>query len=76
MTKTILPKKNPNKLLSVTEAGVLIGYSKTKMYELVRQNRIPHRRIGAYPGSNTGKIVIIESELMDWWHQQKKGGGE
>lgn len=48
--------------LSVQEAADLIGISKPKMFDLLRDGEIPHKRIGK-------KILISHQVLVDWINQ-------
>ena len=45
--------------LTVREAADMIGISKPKMYELIREGEIPSIHIGK-------KIVIARQALLDW----------
>ncbi|MBR1529930.1 MAG: helix-turn-helix domain-containing protein [Oscillospiraceae bacterium] len=51
------------KCISPTEAAKLIGIGRTKFYALLKENQIPHIRIGH-------RILIPVKELENWIHQQ------
>ena len=51
------------KCLSPAEAAKLIGIGRTKFYALLKENQIPHIRIGH-------RILIPVKELENWIHQQ------
>ena len=49
--------------INPTEAAKQLHISRTKMYELLRQNVIPHVRLGR-------RILIPTKELEHWLHEQ------
>ena len=49
--------------INPTEAAKQLHISRTKMYELLRQNVIPHVRLGR-------RILIPTKELERWLHEQ------
>ncbi len=53
--------------LSVREAAELIGISKPKMYELIREGEIPSIHIGK-------KIVIARQAFLDWLSEGDNNG--
>ena len=53
--------------LSVREAAELIGISKPKMYELIREGEIPSIHVGK-------KIVIARQALRDWLSEGDNNG--
>ena len=56
--------KVPSQLcINPTEAAGQLHISRTKMYELLRQNVIPHVRLGR-------RILIPTKELERWLHEQ------
>ena len=53
--------------VSVREAAEMIGISKAKMYELIRENEIPSIHVGK-------KIVIPRQALLDWLSEGDNNG--
>ena len=53
--------------LSVREAAEMIGISKPKMYELIREGEIPSIHVGK-------KIVIARQALLDWLSEGDSNG--
>ena len=53
--------------LSVREAAEMIGISKPKMYELIREGEIPSIHVGK-------KIVIARQALLDWLSEGDNNG--
>ena len=53
--------------LTVREAAEMIGISKPKMYELIREGEIPSIHIGK-------KIVIARQALLDWLTEGDNNG--
>ena len=53
--------------LSVREAAEMIGISKPKMYELIREGEIPSIHVGK-------KIVIARQALLDWLSEGDTNG--
>lgn len=52
---------------SVQEAAKLIGISSSKMYELIRNDEVPHL--------NVGKRVVIPKHRFNEWVDTKVVGG-
>lgn len=46
-------------LLKPSEAAALLGIGRTKIYELIRANQLPHRRVGK-------SIRVSVAQLRDW----------
>ncbi len=55
--------------LTVREAAEMIGISKPKMYELIREGEIPSIHVGK-------KIVIARQALLDWLSEGDNDGKE
>ena len=53
--------------LTVREAAEMIGISKPKMYELIREGEIPSIHVGK-------KIVIARQALLDWLSEGDTNG--
>ena len=53
--------------VSVQEAAKMIGISKPKMYELIREGEIPSIHVGK-------KIVIPRQGILDWLSEGDKNG--
>ena len=53
--------------LSVREAAEMIGISKPKMYDLIREGEIPSIHVGK-------KIVIARQALLDWLSEGVSNG--
>jgi excisionase family DNA binding protein len=51
--------------LTVTEAASLLGISRNSAYELVRQKRLPHIRLG--------RSVRIPRRIFERWIEQQVG---
>ena len=51
------------KCISPTEAAKQIGIGRTKFYALLKENQIPHIRVGH-------RILIPVKELENWIHEQ------
>lgn len=57
----IIEQMTSNKFGGVDLVRSITGYSKSTIYKLVEQNRIPVHRI---PGG--AKLLFYESEILDW----------
>ena len=53
--------------LTVREAAEMIGISKPKIYELIREGEIPSIHVGK-------KIVIARQALLDWLSEGDSNG--
>ena len=51
------------KCISPTEAAEQIGIGRTKFYALLKENQIPHIRVGH-------RILIPVKEFENWIHEQ------
>jgi len=49
--------------LTVPEVAKLLGFSRSALYEMVNDCRIPHHRIGS-------SIRFDPQELADWWRSR------
>lgn len=49
--------------LTVPEVAKLFGFSRSAVYEMVAECRIPHHRLGA-------TIRFDPQELADWWRSR------
>lgn len=49
--------------LSVPEVAKMLGFSRSALYEMVSDCRIPHHRIGS-------SIRFDPQELADWWRSR------
>jgi excisionase family DNA binding protein len=49
--------------LTVPEVAKLLGFSRSALYEMVNNCRIPHHRIGS-------SIRFDPQELADWWRSR------
>lgn len=58
--------------MTVREAAARLQLSPTSLYVLLRQGRLPHRRLG--PGGR--KIAIDEAEVERYWRACETRGGE
>ena len=82
LDETVAPRQEPEHLdnsipqqsspgtkmtLSVREAAEMIGISKPKMYELIREGEIPSIHVGK-------KIVIARQALLDWLSEGDNNG--
>lgn len=82
LDETVAPRQEPEHLdnsmtqqsspgtkmtLSVREAAEMIGISKPKMYELIREGEIPSIHVGK-------KIVIARKALLDWLSEGDNNG--
>jgi len=54
---------NVDHALTVPEVAKLLGFSRSALYEMVNDCRIPHHRIGS-------SIRFDPQELADWWRGQ------
>ena len=69
LDNSILQQSSPGMkmTLSVREAAGMIGISKPKMYELIREGEIPSIHVGK-------KIVIARQALLDWLSEGDTNG--
>jgi excisionase family DNA binding protein len=49
--------------LTVPEVAKLLGFSRSALYEMAAECRIPHHRLGA-------SIRFDPQELADWWRSR------
>lgn len=54
-------------ILTVKEAAAIVRVSPSKMYQLVRENSVPHIALGH-------RCVIPKMQLMAWLDSSVKGG--
>lgn len=54
-------------ILTVKEAAGILRISPSKLYQLVRNNVVPHVALG-------GRIVIPERQLLEWVNCSVSGG--
>lgn len=59
---TLIPIPVTRKAYTVDEVAVLLGISPDKTYELVRANRLPHKRLG--------RRIIIPLVALEQWLSQ------
>lgn len=55
------------KLLTASEAATVLRISKSKVYQLIRENKLPHISIGA-------RQIIPEDALYHWIDHALMGG--
>lgn len=55
------------RILTVKEAAALLRISTSKLYQLVRENAVPHVELG-------GRVVIPEKQLFQWLDAAVCGG--
>lgn len=55
----------PGEVLTVNEARQVLGVSRDRLYELVRQGQVPHLRLGG--------IVIPKAALRRWLESSTPG---
>ena len=56
----------PPLLLSVVEAATALGIGRNLCYDLVRQRRLPHVRLG--------KRILIPRQALEEWLAREAGG--
>ena len=54
-----------DKIWTVPEVAAYLKMSKSKLYNLIQRDDIPHIKIGK-------NIRILESDLMEWLEDQKR----
>lgn len=64
-TVTQLPPTRP-RLVNVKDVAAYLGLAKSTVYELAKEDRIPHRRIG-------GRVKFDMSEIDDWLDRTRRG---
>ncbi|MBM3456914.1 MAG: helix-turn-helix domain-containing protein [Armatimonadetes bacterium] len=53
--------------MTISELGTKLGISRDKVYTLLREGRIPARRMGKdLPGARGGKWLILRAEVCAW----------
>ncbi len=55
------------RILSVVEAAKILRLSKSKTYELIHDNQLPHVRLG-------GRYIVPEKALYEWIRRITTGG--
>lgn len=55
------------RILTVKEAAAILRISPSKLYQLVRDNCVPHVLLG-------GRVVIPEKQLFQWLDAAVSGG--
>ena len=61
------PTVMEERILSVSEAAKILRISKSKTYEMVRDNLLPHVRLG-------GRYIVPEKALYEWINRITTGG--
>jgi len=59
-------KIEETRCFSVAEAAQLLGICKAKVYELIRENSLPHLRVG--------RRIVVPAEALCMWMQAKTEG--
>lgn len=59
---------DPNRILTVKEAASILRVSKSKLYQMVKEGKVPHVSLG-------GRIIFPEAKLMEWINASVCGGG-
>ena len=54
-------------VLTVKEAAEILRISSSKVYQLIRENQLPHIELGH-------RYVVPKQRLMDWVELSVKGG--
>ena len=57
-----------NRILTVKEAAAILRVSQSKLYQMVKEDKIPHVSLG-------GRIIFPEARLMEWVNASVCGGG-
>ncbi len=55
-------------LLSVEEAGKVLGFGRSRMYELINSGEVPSIRIG--------RLIKISPDALNKWIEKQNEGGE
>lgn len=56
------------RILTVKEAAAILRVSKSKLYQMVKDNQVPYVALG-------GRIIFPEGKLMEWVNASICGGG-
>lgn len=56
-----------NAILTVKEAAAILRISPSKTYELIRDNQIPHIKLG-------GRCIVPREPLLNWVAGATRGG--
>jgi excisionase family DNA binding protein len=56
-----------NTVLKVEEAAEILRVSKSKVYQLIRENRLPHIKLD-------GRVVIPRARFLSWIENSVVGG--
>jgi excisionase family DNA binding protein len=65
---TQIAHSRPPFTISVKEAAQLLGISKSHAYDLIRQDELPHVRLGR-------RVVVPYRELEEWVSRHVDGDG-
>lgn len=57
-----------NRILTVKEAAAILRVSQSKLYQMVKDGKVPHVSLG-------GRIIFPETRLMEWVNASVCGGG-
>lgn len=55
------------KILTVKEAAAILRVSQSKLYKMVKENKVPHVSLG-------GRIIFPAIRLMEWVNDSVCGG--
>lgn len=56
------------RILTVKEAAAILRVSQSKLYQLVKEDKVPHVSLG-------GRIIFPEQILVQWINESVCGGG-
>lgn len=57
-----------NRILTVKEAAAILRISQSKLYQMVKDGKVPHVSLG-------GRVIFPEARLMEWVNKSVSGGG-
>jgi len=53
-------------IMNVKETAEFLGISERMLRELISTNKIPHKRVFAKNGRNTGRILFSKRLILEW----------
>ena len=62
-------EKEENHIMRANEVQKLLKIGKNTLYDLCRQKRIPHRRVGRI-------IIFVRKRVMEWAENPENEGGK
>lgn len=56
------------RILTVKEAAAILRISQSKLYQMVKDGKVPHVSLG-------GRVIFPENRLIEWLNASVCGGG-